>query len=262
MSVMSVSGRRSVDQESRTFVLEAAGFTNEITISTAELERVHRPLVVTILDLAVERLRPIVFLAGPSGTGKTTIAALWKHFALEENPQLEFAVLPMDGFHLRHEELLRRTVRVGDRDVALAQFKGSCESMDLELLNRKMEALAGGGEVGWPRYDRTVHDPVPDAIQVPRRGVVIVEGLYLLLDRAGWRELRDWADLAIFIEAPYELARSRVVNRHVRGGRDYDDAESHWLRSDAANTELVNNHRHGIDVLLSSDVDGNLKRIL
>jgi hypothetical protein len=49
------------------------------------------------------------------------------------------------------------------------------------------------------------------------------------------------------------------VARHQRGGRTEADAEAHWLRSDAVNTQLVNENRHGIDMLLSADSCGRLR---
>lgn len=241
-----------------TFTVNAAGFANTITLSETELGDVHRPLTAMVSHLTDTHQRPIVFLAGPSGTGKTTLAAIWRQLATDMDIRHPWTVLSMDGFHLPHRTLLQKTVIRDNREVPLAQVKGAPESFDLEHLSEKLEALAGGAEIRWPEYDRTLHDPVADAIAVPDRGVVMIEGLYMLLDLPGWRELRGFAHLGIFVEAPVELAQARVVARHHRGGRTLADAEAHWQRSDAVNTKLVDEHRHGVDVLLSTDAEGRM----
>ncbi len=164
----------------------------------------------------------------------------------------------MDGFHLPHRTLLQKTVTRDDREVPLAHVKGAPESFDLGLLTERLEVLAAGAEIRWPEYDRTLHDPVADAIAVPDWGVVMIEGLYMLLDQPGWCELRGLAHLGIFVAAPFDLTRARVVARHQRGGRTGTDAESHWRRSDALNTKLVNEHRHGVDLLLATDAEGRM----
>lgn len=243
-----------------TYTVNAAGFANTITFSEAELDAVHRPLTATVSRLTQAHQRPIVFLAGPSGTGKTTLAAFWRQLAADMSIRPPWTVLSMDGFHLPHRTLLQKTVTRDDREVPLAQIKGAPESFDLGLLTARLQALAAGAEIRWPEYDRTLHEPVTDAITVPDRGVVMIEGLYMLLNRPGWRELRGFAHLGIFVEAPLDLTRARVVARHQRGGRTRADAERHWQRSDAVNTNLVNEHRHGVDLLLATDAEGRMGR--
>lgn len=91
--------------ECETFVIDAAGHQNELTIPVAELDEVHRPLVASLVSLAQEYGRLIVLLAGPSGTGKTTLAALWKQLASVGQRIDSWTVLPMDGFHMPHRRL-------------------------------------------------------------------------------------------------------------------------------------------------------------
>ncbi|MCP4903220.1 MAG: hypothetical protein GY906_40175 [bacterium] len=247
-------------KRSEIFRIDAAGHVDDVRFGVSEMDGVHRPLVTHLLRLARDRKRLIVLLAGPSGTGKTTLAALWTQLAADRECAPPWTVLPMDGFHLPHRELLQQKISVNGREECMANYKGAPGTFDLELLHRSLEILATGERVTWPVYDRVLHDPVPDAIHVPLSGVVIVEGLYLLLDQPGWRELCAMAHIGIYIEIPEDVARSRVVARHMRGGRTREDAEHHWQCSDAVNTQLVDANRHGIDILLRSDANGHLVR--
>ncbi len=42
-------------------------------------------------------------------------------------------------------------------------------------------------------YDRLLHNPVEDAINIDG-DIIILEGNYLLLDEEGWRDVADFAD--------------------------------------------------------------------
>ena len=112
----------------------------------------------------------------------------------------------------------------------------------------------GGFHLGQPdvalEIVQQTRDAVPDAIPVAADGILVVEGNYLLLDEPGWRELRVFADLGVFVECPEETLRTDVLIRHRRGGRSEDDAVRHYEFNDRPNWRRVMEHRQGVDLLL------------
>jgi pantothenate kinase len=68
-------------------------------------------------------------------------------------------------------------------------------------------------------FDHALKDPSPsDKPVTTDHKIVIVEGLYTLLDRPGWREAADMMDLRVWIEVDRAIARRRVVERNYAAG--------------------------------------------
>ncbi|MFT5127123.1 MAG: pantothenate kinase [Rhodothermales bacterium] len=201
----------------------------------------HRPLLAKLhsRQIAAAGGRLIVLLAGPPGAGKSTLCALWTQLARDAGWALQG--LPMDGFHFSNAELAQR---------ALLHQKGTPETYDITALLDLLSDLRAGGDTPWPRYDRSLHEPVASAIQPIREGVIVVEGNYMLLDRPGWRELRELADLSGIIRVSYPLCRERVVSRHIRGGCSPEDADAKYRRTDRHNHQLIRDHQLPADFAL------------
>jgi pantothenate kinase len=69
--------------------------------------------------------------------------------------------------------------------------------------------------------------------------LLLVEGLWLLHDGAGWEAVAPLLDFAYFIESDVERTKAPVVHRHMTGGRTLADATRHYEEVDARNSELV-----------------------
>jgi len=210
--------------------LNVAGFDQDLEIPDDEFKSRYRPLVEAILKLDDgSDGRKIVFLAGPPGCGKSTLAAAVGALAGGLYHKT-VTVLPMDGFHFPNAYLDAHGLR---------HRKGAPESYDRVRFADALRRLHQGEKLAWPVYDRNIHDPVPDAVPVPPKGIFIVEGNYLLLDEPGWRELGHLADLKVFIMGVEEALVDRLIGRHVRGGKTPDQARDWVNRLDRENIRRV-----------------------
>ena len=87
--------------------------------------------------------------------------------------------------------------------------------------------------------------PVP-----PDVPLVVTEGNYLLHDDPAWAPVRPLLDEVWYVEADDALRVRRLVDRHVRYGRDRAAAER-WVReSDEANARLVASGRARADLVV------------
>ncbi len=123
-------------------------------------------LVALIAGDARDRATFVFGLAGPPGSGKSTVAGRLAG-------ALGAVVVPMDGFHLDNTEL----DRLRCRDV-----KGAPETFDADGFVRLVERLRhADGPVSAPSFDRIADRTIDGAITVdPDDRIVIVEGNYLL----------------------------------------------------------------------------------
>ncbi|WP_418959698.1 nucleoside/nucleotide kinase family protein [Streptomyces tritici] len=191
-------------------------------------------LVARARRLAAPGGRRILGLAGPPGAGKSTLAA-----RLVARLDGHAVLVPMDGFHLAQAELRRlgRTERKGAPD--------TFDAAGYAHLLTRLRAPEPGVTVHAPAFDRSLEEPVAGAIPVPD-GVplVVTEGNYLLHDEGDWAAVRALLDEVWYLDLDDRRRVPRLVERHVRFGKDRARAER-WVRdSDEANARLVARGRH------------------
>ncbi|UUN29871.1 nucleoside/nucleotide kinase family protein [Streptomyces sp. FIT100] len=198
------------------------------------------PSIDQLADRARHLARPggrrILGIAGPPGAGKSTLAE-----ELVERLGAGLAVLvPMDGFHLAQAELER---------LGRAGRKGAPDTFDAAgyaALLARLRTAAGAGETVYaPAFDRGLEEPVAGSVPVPA-GVplVVTEGNYLLHDEGAWAGIRALLDEVWYLEVADGVRVPRLVDRHVRFGKERAYAER-WVRdSDEANARVVARGRH------------------
>ena len=183
--------------------------------------------------------RTLLGVAGRPGAGKSTLsAAIAGHVASS-------VVVPMDGFHLLNDEL----IRLGRRD-----RKGAPDTFDVDgyaQLLARIRHQTLGEVVTAPRYDRAASAPVADAIAVDSDvRLVITEGNYLLLDEPSWERVRQLLDEVWFVEIDDAMRVQRLIRRHIEFGKSPDEAREWVMRSDEANAAFVASSRSRADVVV------------
>ncbi len=171
--------------------------------------------------------RRVLGIAGAPGSGKSTLAE-----ALVDRLGECARLLPMDGFHLANEELVRRDV---------TGRKGAPDTFDIDgyvatlqrIRQRHVDVLA-------PRFDRALEAAIAGSIRIDTSAdLVITEGNYLLLDDGGWAEVATLLDECWTIEIDDAVRRERLVQRHQQFGRSPEAARAWVEHVDDANTALI-----------------------
>lgn len=184
--------------------------------------------------------RYIVAIAGPSGTSKSTTAAVLHH-TLNANTGLQVLHVNLDAYHYPRS-VLRETL---DRNAEpLLIHKGRFDTYDTPSLQRDLALFSAGMNVIFPEYSRVLHDPVANQIECSTGNtILILEGLWLLFDAPPWRDIAEfYYDLTFYFHAPEQFQKHNTIARHERGGRTHEDSVRHYRESDAWNAKLITQH--------------------
>jgi pantothenate kinase len=183
--------------------------------------------------------RRLLGITGAPGAGKSTLAAELCA-ALDECAVL----VPMDGFHLADDELVRLGRR--GRKGALDTFDGAGYVSLLRRLRAADEPV-----VYAPEFRREIEDAIAGAIAVCRHvPLVVTEGNYLLAEEPPWSAVRGLLDEAWFVEPGEDVRIERLVARHVAFGKAPEAARAWSLGTDQVNADLVERTRGRADVIV------------
>lgn len=141
-----------------------------INLCEAHQERGYAELADKIYA-ARDRVK-IVFLAGPSSSGKTSssLRVAQQLKVLGMNPK----VIELDNYFVERERTPKD--EFGDYDFEALQ------AMDLELLGRQLNTLLSGGEVELPRYDFKQGRPFFEGkkMHLEENDILVMEGIHAL----------------------------------------------------------------------------------
>ncbi|KAJ5732634.1 hypothetical protein N7493_004115 [Penicillium malachiteum] len=199
--------------------------------------------------------RILIGVSGIPGSGKSTlgeaVAARLNKLAGSDG---QFAVcIPMDGYHLSRAQL----AAMPDPATAIHR-RGAAFTFDGEGFYRLVKYLrepliADSVAVYAPSFDHAIKDPVADDIPIlPASRIVIFEGLYLSLNREPWSLAAALMDESWFIDVDREIARERLIKRHVASGIVPDVAAAkHRIDStDFLNADDIMENRLPVDELV------------
>ena len=187
--------------------------------------------------------RYLLGIAGPPAAGKSTLSQLLAA-AVTADHGISAEIAPMDGFHQTSAEL----DAVGAR-----HRKGQPDTFDVGAFVERLKLLREaplGHHVPWPIYDRDLHDPVPDAISFSDQQMAVVEGNYLLLDQPGWVEVASQLDEVWYLDAEDRVIERRLTERHLRGGKTAEQADTKISDSDMPNARLIAGSRGRANAVL------------
>jgi pantothenate kinase len=200
-------------------------------------------LLERILQAAQGRERLIVALAGPPGSGKTTLARRLVDRLNESRAETCATLFPMDGYHLDNDALQQR---------GLLHRKGSPQTFDAEGFRKTLLRIrSGGADISIPAFDRDRDAVIPDADVIGREArIVVVEGNYLLLDQQPWSSLPSLFDLTVFLRVSQEELQSRLIQRWLDQGYSLLGARERALSNDIPNARLVAKNSIPADIVV------------
>lgn len=192
--------------------------------------------------------RIAIGLAGGPGTGKSTLASELVTMLNATHPG-SAALMPMDGFHMRHAKL---------EALGQVDYKGAPHTFEgAEFVNFLHHLKAAKADVSGPGYSRKIEDVVDNAFTVSSAvRVLVVEGNYLLLTEGPWAGVKALLDYAIFVDVPRDLVEQRLLKRHGEEGLFSEERNrAHIARNDLPNYDLVCLSQDRADVVITMDVD-------
>lgn len=206
-----------------------------------------------LLALSENTTRIIVAVAGPPGSGKSTLSEqLLKAIDAESDAPCA-VIVPMDGFHFDNAILEPR---------GWLPRKGAPHTFDLVGYTQCLQSLKSTAETGAAELPASVYVPIFDrslelsrasAREVtPQHTIVITEGNYLLLDQPGWRDLSTLFDYALFLEVSEAVLQQRLTQRWLDHGFSDTDAIARAERNDLPNARVVTQHRLPADRVIDA----------
>lgn len=184
-----------------------------------------------------------VGICGAPGSGKSTLS---EHL-LKALPSA--VVVPMDGFHYYRSELDAFDDPLEAHRRRGAHFTFNAHKFVLSVSNAKER-----GSGTFPSFDHSIGDPVEDDIVVTtEHKIVIVEGLYLLLNIPPWSLIRDLLDLVFFVDCPEDELFKRLVARHIATlGLSEAKASDRATNNDLLNAKIIALSKEYADIIVNN----------
>lgn len=183
--------------------------------------------------------RVIIAIAGPPGSGKSTIAQQVARTVagLPDGPLI--TSISADGFHLSLD-----TLRTLPNSKELIERRGAPWTFDGDAVVELIRRLQNYPDqvIAAPTFDHAKKDPVPGGLTIgPEIQVCLVEGNYLLSNEAPWDAIAGLVDERWLVTVDRDVAIRRIANRHLKAGIEntMEKALERTLNNDMRNSDFV-----------------------
>ena len=187
----------------------------------------------SIKSLKPKEDRTLIAIAGPPGSGKSTVAEIVTEL-MNEN-FMKTSLVPMDGFHLDNKTLEREN---------LFDRKGAPETFDVKGFIELIGKLRYKRNLRIPLFDRKLDKVVKSGRKISsEQEYIVIEGNYLLLNKGLWRDLYYYWDYKVFLSVDNSVLKSRLIERWLNENHTYSEAEKRVTKNDLVNANVVNSNR-------------------
>jgi len=203
---------------------------------------------------ASKKHRVLIGIVGIPGSGKSTLAKKLVEGINSVHGTEIATTVPMDGYHLSRAQLDRLP------DPSTAHFRrGAPFTFDPCSLLALIEALCPSNNpspketIYAPSFSHALKDPVPRDIPLhPHHRILVFEGNYLGLDMPVWRDISKSFDQLWLAEVPREIARQRLVARHLaaRIVQSVEEGERRADENDLPNGDLIIQKTERVDRII------------
>jgi type I pantothenate kinase len=178
-----------------------------LNLYVSAIQSLHKATDTFLGDLPA-KVPFVIGIAGSVAVGKSTMARILQALLSRWPNHPGVDLIATDGFLFPTTILEKR---------GLMNRKGFPESYDqLRLMRFLTEIKSGKSEVAAPVYSHLIYDVVPGAAQTVRRpDILIVEGLNVLQSGRA-RNVSDFFDFSIYIDADEATIESWYVARFLR----------------------------------------------
>jgi pantothenate kinase len=125
----------------------------------------------------------------------------------------------MDGYHLSRTQLdaMPDPTNAHARRGAAFTFDGTSF---LNLVKKLRQPICPETQTLYaPSFDHAIKDPIDNDIAIPTSvRIIIFEGNYCSLDKDPWNKAADLMDERWFVDVDFEVARKRLIYRHIQAG--------------------------------------------
>ena len=228
-----------------TFVVDLCGVKESINFELDQLNGLD--VIKYVANNTENGKRLFIGIAGGPGSGKTLFSKLLSKY-LADRLNIKSVCISADGYHFTNETLIKNNLR---------QQKGLPQSMDDEALYAdifKLKHQQPFQSVHLPVYDREIHDPIPNAIEIKHDvQVIVIEGLYMLY----WTEIAKLLDYVSFMDATSEETRKRLEERKIKCGSTLKEAQKSYKNIDSKTIALTTATRSRANSIIRTDFSRN-----